>query len=237
MTDTAAATVEHRLDETVASLSLDDVKFHPKYNVAVDGVVLISSDGVAFRVEDFYLKASREMLSLPTKGGPIGLPETSVQIRMVLDKMTDSTEGYNSVPDIVGALGLARRFQFTSIGLLFRQALLEINRDGPAILAYACRSRPIDRALAKSALSLFTDLMPMDREVFRRPPSCRKSEYASPALDNLETAFLESLGVIGAVAYSLALDECQAKSEYHWKSWDWSSVPEQFLENLDRLEK
>lgn len=165
------------------------------------------------------------------------MPETSVQIRMVLDKMTDSTEGYNSVPDIIGALGLARRFQFTSIGLLFRQALLEVNADGPAILAYACRSRPIDRALAKSALSLFTDLMPMDREVFRRPPSYRKSEYASPALDNLETAFLESLGVIGAVAYSLALDECQAKSECHWKSWDWSSVPEQFLENLDRLEK
>jgi hypothetical protein len=48
-------------DEAIASFSLDGVKFHPRYKEAVDGVVLISSDNVAFRVEDFFLKASRSV--------------------------------------------------------------------------------------------------------------------------------------------------------------------------------
>lgn len=46
-------------DEAVAALSLDNVAYHPKYTQAADGVVLVSSDKVAFRIEDFYLKAAR----------------------------------------------------------------------------------------------------------------------------------------------------------------------------------
>lgn len=182
----------------------------------------------------------REMLSLPTKGGPIGLPETAVQIRMVLDKMTDNPEERAvDVADTIAALELARRFQFTSMAQLFRQKLLDSgsNRDAPAILAHACHSRPIDRLLAKSALSLFQDLMPITSNVFRGSVSHRKGDCASPALDNLKRSFLESLGVIGAVAYALTLDDCKSTSLYHWKAWDWTVVPRRFLEHVVDMEK
>lgn len=182
----------------------------------------------------------REMLSLPTKGGPIGLPETSVQIRMVLDKMTDSAEDRNgTVADTIAALDMAGRFQFTSMAQLFRQALLHngSRRDAPAILAHACRSRPMDRPLAKRALSLFRDLMPFNYGVFGYAVSLRKSNCYSPSLDNLKPSFLESLGVVGAVAYALTLNECQKTSQYHWKTWDWDRVPEIFLEHVANMER
>jgi hypothetical protein len=54
-------------DKAVASLSIDTVTYHPKYKQAVDGVVLVSSDEVAFRVEDFYLKASRSVAIFPLR--------------------------------------------------------------------------------------------------------------------------------------------------------------------------
>jgi hypothetical protein len=180
------------------------------------------------------------MLSLPTNGGPIGLPETSVQIRMVLDNITDNgEEGDIPVDDMIAALGLARKFEFANTCVMFRQALLDndFTKDAPIILAHACQMRPVDRRLAKHAISLFNDLMPMNSAVYRHAVSNKKRGSASPSVNNLTSTFFESLGVIGAVAYALTLEDCAVRSQYHWKAWDWSVVPQTFVDNVSMLER
>lgn len=68
------------------------------------------------------------MLSLPTKGGPIGLPETSVQIRVPLDKLTDSVDdekyySFTFAADFIAAIKLACRFQFNGAIVLLKDDL------------------------------------------------------------------------------------------------------------------
>jgi hypothetical protein len=187
------------------------------------------------------------MLGVPTKGGPIGLPETSVQILMVLDNLTDYVEGSDvPVSDIIGAVNLARRFQLTGVVLLLKEDLfVKIDHayaakqsNAPTIFAFACQSKPIDRRLAQAALDCFEDCMPMDHAVYRTSfDSKKKRRQASPSLDNLCLAFVESLGVVGAIAYSKALDDCKEEGRNYWTSWDWSSVPHVFAAHVDQLEK
>lgn len=159
---------------------------------------------------------------------------------MILDKMTDNADDCNmSVTDIVGALGFARKFEFATISAIFRQALLDEGscRDAPIILAYAYQMQPFDLPLARHALSHFTDLMPMNHAVYRQAVSNRKKGYASPSLHNLKPPFLESLGVMGALAYTETLHQCRQSSECHWRCWDWTRVPETFVSYLDWLSR
>lgn len=74
---------------------------------------------------------------------------------------------------------------------------------------------PLDRRLAKNALSRFGDCMPLDPEVYRFSMSRRRRhDSASPGIDNLRLRFLESLGITGVIAYTQALSSCQAERKY-----------------------
>jgi hypothetical protein len=160
---------------------------------------------------------------------------------MILDKMTGREEQASeiSIHSLIDAVDLARNLEFTTIGDLLRHTLLarKVSKDGLAMLARACQARPIDRELARHALSLFQDLMPSDCSIHRQVVRTKDGFSASPALSNLRPSFVESFGVIGAVAYSQALVACQQDSlEHYWGSYNWARVPEMFVSYVDMLE-
>lgn len=184
----------------------------------------------------------RERPSLPTKGGYIALPERSIPLKLVLDKITDRVELEDEeicIKSLFDAAELARRLDFTIIGDLLRHALLarRFSKDAPAMLVHACQARPIDCEMAKHALSLFQDFMPNDGGMHRQGLRTWAGIRASPALSNLRPSFVESLGVIGALAYGQPLGACQQASPYlYLGSWDWSRVPDMFVAYVDMLE-
>jgi hypothetical protein len=188
-----------------------------------------------------FSRLFRNMSSLETKAGYIALPGNLAATVMVLDKMTGKEVQASeiSIHSLIDAIDLARNLEFTVIGDLFRHTLLarKHSKDGLAMLARACQVRPIDRELAKHALSLFQDLMPGDCSIHRQGVRTEHGFSASPALGNLRPNFVESLGVIGAVAYSEALGVCEQDSlEHYWGSFDWSRVPEVFVAQVAMME-
>lgn len=195
----------------------------------------------------FISPVFREMFALPTKGGPIGLPETAPQIRLVLDKLTDRDDNdKDTTSDIIAAIAFARRFQFKGAISLLTERLYgildqpKIQNDAPLIFAFACQTNPIDCRLAQAALYRFEDEMLFDDNVYRSvlDYSLRQGRgHASPRLDNLRPAYLESLGVIGALSYSKALDQCRRDTLAVPCEWDWTSVPRTFAKHVKLLSR
>jgi hypothetical protein len=73
------------------------------------------------------------MLSLPTKGGPIGLPEKSASIRMVLDKITDKADETNMcIPDVISAIGLGDSLEDPNSPVLVPCSDWRFSTTGPA---------------------------------------------------------------------------------------------------------
>lgn len=175
------------------------------------------------------------MLSLPTKGGPIQLPENSRALRVVLNELTDAEKENEESLDVMSdALRLAKRFDMKGPMAKIRHELHDY-QDGPGLLAVACQQNPIDRPLARTALSMFADHMRMDKAIFRFRLSNQKKGSASPEPDNLTTDFLESLTVPGALAFVKAMNDCGIDTRYYWKCYNWEKVPIAFMKNLDHL--
>ncbi|KAJ9126705.1 hypothetical protein QFC24_001736 [Naganishia onofrii] len=221
----------------------DDVaqlRFDPAYNNPSANVIFISSDGIGFRVEDYYLKAVspvfKEKLCLPTKGGPIRLPETSTAIHVALNEITAAEEGTDHVEfaTMVSAFELAKRFDMKGPMARIKEELHDYE-EGPRMLALACQQDPIDRSLVRAAFSRFEDHMSMDKEIFLSCLSNQKKSKASPDPDNLTTEFLELLTVPGVIAFVKAMHECEIEGRYYWKCYDWARVPVAFIKHLNRL--
>ncbi|KAJ9104037.1 hypothetical protein QFC19_004171 [Naganishia cerealis] len=171
------------------------------------------------------------MLSLPTKGGPIKLPNTTVDIRNLFDNLTNIE--YEDVPtfqSMVEALDLAKRFYMRGV---ISQIKLKLHgyKDGPRLMALACQQDPIDRPLARTAFSAFKDDMHLNPDVFRLT-----SRHGAPDHTNMKTEFLESLTTAGCYAFSQAMSECELSKDVHSrKQYDWTRVSSEFVKELDRL--
>ncbi|KAJ9115328.1 hypothetical protein QFC24_007037 [Naganishia onofrii] len=173
------------------------------------------------------------MLSLPTKGEPIQLPETSEALRVVLDETTNTiTTGTRpSFTDMTQALQLAKRFEMDGPTVQIQERFRHYHNDVMKLFAWACQQDPIDRYLARLALSSFSKnpYMKADPTVFR--PEVR---FIAPLPRNLTSAYIDSLTPEGYAAYSGAIDDC--KEEFDG-SLEWQKVPNAFMRQLDRLGK
>jgi hypothetical protein len=186
------------------------------------------------------------MLSLPTKGGPITLPETASSILVVLDCIT--YVDVESVPDfdtVVAALELAKRFDMKGPKAKIKELLHDGHHKGPRLLAFACQQNPIDRVLVRFALSLFADRMTMDDKIYRSNINNEfyrgtildaDSALASPNSNNLKIGYLESLTTVGCIAFLKALDECEIARNGQ-RRWNWPKIPEMFMKHLDHYER
>ncbi|KAJ9124393.1 hypothetical protein QFC22_001193 [Naganishia vaughanmartiniae] len=171
-----------------------------------------------------------DMLSLPTKGGPIKLPETSEAVRVVLDETTNTvTTGTRPSFDVMTqALQLAKRFDMKGPTVQIQERFRHYQNDVMRLFAWACQQDPIDRFLARTALSSFSNpYMKPDPRVFR--PEVR---FTTPLPKNLTTTYIESLTTVGYAAYSWAIEDC--KEEFDG-SMEWQKVPNAFMRHLDRL--
>ncbi|KAJ9108077.1 hypothetical protein QFC19_002542 [Naganishia cerealis] len=222
--------------------------FHQSYNDPSANVVLTSADDISFRVDDFHLKSAslipyrvlvvtvcticspvfREMPSLLAKGGPIKLPATTAVIRIVLDNLANiESKDAPSLQTMVKAWVLAKRFDLKGV-IIQIKVKLHGYKDGPRLLALACQQVPIDRPLARTALSRFEMAMSKDPAVFR-------DTWFHAAVDqtNMKTEFIESLTVAGYYAFSKALTVCDlGKDAHHRRKYDWGRVPNEFIKAL-----
>ncbi|KAJ9106426.1 hypothetical protein QFC21_001572 [Naganishia friedmannii] len=210
--------------------------YHSLYNDPLADVVLMSTDGIGFRIHDYYLKAAspvfRDMLSLPTRVGPIQLPETSEAIRVVLDETTNiiTTGTRPSFHVMTEALQLAKRLDMKGPTVQIQERFRHYQNDVMRLFAWACQQDPVDRFLARTALSAFSNpYMKPDPEVFR--PEVRST---TPFPKNLTPMYIESLTTVGYAAYSRAIDDCQEEFDGSLK---WQKVPNAFIRHLDRLER
>jgi hypothetical protein len=171
------------------------------------------------------------MLSLPTKGEPIQLPETSEALRVVLDETTNTitTDIRPSFTDMTQALQLAKRFEMDGPTVQIQERFRHYHNDVMKLFSWACQQDPIDRYLARLALSSFSKnpYMKADPTVFR--PEVR---FIAPLPRNLTSTYIESLTPLGYAAYSGAIDDC--KEEFDG-SLEWQKVPNAFMRQLDRL--
>lgn len=176
------------------------------------------------------------MLSLPIEGDLIEIPDNSKAFRVALNAITDA-EKENKVPlDVmVDALRLAKRFDMKCPMARIKEKLHDCC-DGPRLLVVACQQTPIDRLLARTALSHFKDGMAMDGKIFRSQFSYPDTGYASPRPDNLTTDFLKALTVSGALALVKAMDDSDVTGEFTYKHYDWAKVPAAFVKHLTHLE-
>lgn len=192
----------------------------------------------------------RDMLAPPSTGEGISLPDNSAAVRMVFNKMTGLRRKPDpKITDQVAAYRLAKRFDMRGVMSQIKECLIraiatnylfhhdDCPAEAPRLLAIACESIPIDRSLAKAALSMFHHEMPMDQDIYTSGLGGRRlgqaNQLANPHPHNLRISYAESLTTAGYMAYSMALEECEVLNNRY--CWTWVRVPDAFCAALDRM--
>jgi hypothetical protein len=189
------------------------------------------------------------MFKAGTKGGPIGLSESSGYLVYILDNVTRAPfspdRAKPSLYKLIKLDKIAQKYMLDVTGVFIRRLIARQAKDCPPLaLEFALACHPQDKTIAKAVLQNFKNRMvgpTMDsyfvkyirkRQREGNPPGYRDSY--SPAASNLRWDFVEEkLGLQAFYAYSRALDQGQQGED----KWDWKVVANAFVFTLDLEEQ
>lgn len=193
------------------------------------------------------------MLEAGTKGGPIGLEETSEDLLFIFDRVTkkdfdgkfptSSKAKYRGTGQLVRAIeleGIARKYMLETVDTCLRRYIMRFaEQDPPQPLAFAANLQPPDGDIARAALKCFRDQMSgecLERSIMTSPSASRcQADPHIPAPHKLKWSFVQdTLGLKAFYAYVLAMaanESCSDKNH-----WFWDIVANHFIRELKMTE-
>jgi hypothetical protein len=156
------------------------------------------------RFSEFF----RNMLEAGTRGGPVPLEATSLQLKFLMDRVTGKTPHMETLKAISSTAPVAIRlhgwhalWSLLELGKIAKKYLLcdasdfihrliicYVDRNPPAALMHACQSSPFDANMAMAALKAFKDEMPIWMRAYfdktrydaNRPPGSKCTSPPAP---------------------------------------------------------
>lgn len=199
------------------------------------------------------------MLIAGTRGGPIPLEATSVQLEFLMDRVTGKLPRMNTLKaiarrappdlkqndwDILWSLleldVIADKYLLFGVREYIRHLIACFaDQNPPATLAFACQCSPIDPECAIAALKAFKDEMPRwMHEYFSRPscnPDCLVEDqrrYYVPKASNTTKKFAASLGLDGFHAYTCSLEAWSTVNSEGGRTYNWKMIACAFARSL-----
>jgi hypothetical protein len=191
------------------------------------------------------------LLNAGTKGGPIPLEATSVQLEFLVDRVTGKLPRMNTLKaiarrappdvkkngwDILWSLleldVIADKYLLLGVREHIRHLIACFaNENPPATLAFACQCFPPDAECAIAALKAFEDEMPSwMSEYFAVSTLDRdcllglQQRYFSPKAPNISKKFAASLGLDGFHAYTCSLEAWSTVNPEGGRTYNWKMV-------------
>jgi hypothetical protein len=205
----------------------------------------------------------RGMLEAGTRGGVVPLDATSLQLKFLMDRVTGGNSSLDTLKAIaskapVSVIGnswqalyslmeldnIANKYLFPQVSQYIHLSIAAYaGQNPPAALLHACRSSPVNGAIATAALKAFRDEMPswmgqyFQKSSWKTEPSGHIHFAYLPAAYNLHTDFAEALGLRAFLAYTRALEygssttiNNDGSGNVKTVSYNWESVARRFAE-------
>lgn len=172
------------------------------------------------------------MLEAGTRGGPVPLEATSLQLKFLMDRVTGKTphmetlkaisstapvairlHGWHALWSLLELDKIAKKYLLCDASdFIHRLIICYVDRNPPAALMHACQSSPFDANMAMAALKAFKDEMPIWMRAYfdktrydaNRPPGSKM--YFTPGAHNIGPHFSDALGLEAFIAYTRALE-------------------------------
>jgi hypothetical protein len=171
------------------------------------------------------------MLEAGTRGGPVPLEATSLQLMFIMDRIcgkvprwetlkelamtaprTVILDGWHAIWALLRLKEIVDKYLLVGVSEYVAQLIINYaEQNPPAVLFRACQSSPIDSRMAVAALKAFRNEMPIwmneyfERSEYNPRNELGKQHYFIPHATNLRLDFVEALGLRVFYAYSQAL--------------------------------
>jgi hypothetical protein len=196
------------------------------------------------------------MLEAGTRGGPVPLEATSLQLKLIMERVTAGKFKWATIADLVKTAsqharsheycalwnlieihGIAQKYLLEDVCFCIQHTIVGFaHKHPPMALSFACQCDPPNAWIARAALQYFGDRMPahMVGRYFLRVQ--QEDNYCNPLVQNFSLEFARELGVDALLAYTKIEQQVRGHvgSSTHGfgKETDWTKFAELFITEL-----